>query len=85
MNERWKQKNKPPSLEARFDFESFSTLRDFLDDVAEVAEKLNHHPNISFGRSHASLIIYGQGEEIAEVDIALAEGVDECFHRFSND
>jgi hypothetical protein len=31
MNTRWKQKDKPGSLEARFEFDDFGTLRDFLD------------------------------------------------------
>ena len=81
MNTRWKQKDKPGSLEARFEFDDFGTLRDFLDKLAEVAEKLDHHPNISFGRSHASVIIYSQTESVGQIDIDLAEGIDECFQK----
>ncbi len=81
MNERWKQKKKPASLEARFDFESYETLRTFLDDLADVAEKLEHHPNVSFGKTHVSVIIYSTADELTDVDIALADGIDDCFHR----
>ncbi|BBP44120.1 4a-hydroxytetrahydrobiopterin dehydratase [Thiosulfativibrio zosterae] len=81
MNERWKMKKSPASLEARFEFSTFEKLRSFLDELAEQADLLNHHPNISFGRGHVSVIIYGQAAELQELDFALAHGIDEGFHR----
>ncbi|QBZ82869.1 Putative pterin-4-alpha-carbinolamine dehydratase [Hydrogenovibrio crunogenus] len=81
MNERWKLKKKPASLEARFEFNDFEKLRAFLDELAEQADLLDHHPNISFGRGHASVIIYSNSEELTEIDYALAKGIDEGFHR----
>lgn len=83
MNERWKQKDKPASAEARFEFDNFDTLRTFLDEVAEHAESLDHHPNISFGKSHASLIIYAKDESLSEVDFDLVNRIDESFHRIN--
>lgn len=84
MNARWKQKKSPASLEAKFEFEEYEVLRTFLDDLADVAEKLDHHPNLSFGRTHVSVIIYSTEDELRDVDTALAEGIDECFHRVTN-
>jgi pterin-4a-carbinolamine dehydratase len=81
VNERWKQKGRPVSLDTRFDFEDYDTLRLFLDDLADVSEKLDHHANISFGRTHVSVIIYSSSEELDDKDIALAEGIDESFQR----
>lgn len=81
MNERWKTKDKPASLEARFEFGDFQTLRSFLDDMAEQAETLNHHPNISFGRTHVSVIIYSNTNALNDTDLALASGIDACFDR----
>jgi len=82
MNERWKQKDKPASLEARFEFDSFENLRSFLDELAEHAESLDHHRNISFGRRHASVIIYAKDGSLGDVDFALVKGIDESFDRF---
>lgn len=79
MTERWKQKNNPPSLEARYEFESFDTLRTFLDDIADVAEKLEHHPNTSFAKSHVSVIIYSTSDELQDIDFALRDGIENCF------
>ena len=81
MNERWKQKKKPVSLDTRFDFDDYDRLRTFLDEVAEVSEKLDHHANISFARSHVSIIIYSSSDELNDLDIALADGIDACFER----
>lgn len=81
MNERWKLKDKPASMEARFEFESFEILRTFLDELAEQADRLEHHPNVSFGRGHVSVVIYAKGESLGEVDFNLATGIDEGFYR----
>lgn len=85
MNARWKQKKNPASLETKFNFDDYETLRTFLDDIADVAEKLNHHPtNLGFGRTHVSVIISSTDDELRDIDTALAEGIDECFHRVSS-
>ncbi|MDG4812005.1 4a-hydroxytetrahydrobiopterin dehydratase [Hydrogenovibrio sp. 3SP14C1] len=84
MNEKWKLKKQPASLEARFEFSSFDDLRTFLDEMAEQADLLDHHPNISFGRSHAAVIIYSKTEELNDVDFELVKGIDEAFLRVSN-
>lgn len=84
MNERWKTKKKPASLEARFEFDEFEVLRAFLDELAEHADHLEHHPNISFGRNHASVVIYSREAELQPIDYQLAEGIDEGYNRVTN-
>jgi 4a-hydroxytetrahydrobiopterin dehydratase len=81
VNPTWKQKTKPGSLENKFVFDEYEVLRAFLDDIAELSEKLDHHPNLSFGRTHVSVIIYSTEDELRDVDLALAEGIDECFEK----
>ena len=79
MSPAWKRKDKQGTLEAKFLFDSYDVLREFLDDVADVAENVGHHPNLSFGREHVSVIIYAQGEALSDTDFALANGIDEAF------
>lgn len=83
LSSAWKQKDRANTLEARFDFADFDVLRDFLDDVADVAENVGHHPNLSFGRDYASVIIYAQDQEkgLSETDFNLAQGIDEAFSK----
>lgn len=81
MSDFWKTKKRPPSLEARFEFNDYDSMRDFLDEVADVAEAKDHHPNISFSRSHASLVIYPKdGDKLSDFDFELSEAISECFN-----
>lgn len=81
MNDRWKLKKKPPSYEARFDFNEFETLRSFLDEVAEQAELVDHYPNISFTRSRVSVVVAAKSEELGELESSLVQGIDESYSK----
>lgn len=81
MNERWKSKKKPPALDARFNFEDFEVLRAFLDEIADDAERLEHHPNISFGRERVSVVIYSTSDELSDIDHQLANAIDDSYDR----
>lgn len=76
MTNKWRKKETPPLLEARFEFTEFRVLMSFLDSVAEVAEEMDHHPNISFSRQHASIVIYSKTEALNDTDFKLAESID---------
>ncbi|MDR9499862.1 MAG: 4a-hydroxytetrahydrobiopterin dehydratase [Hydrogenovibrio sp.] len=77
----WKVKQRPASMEAKFVFDSYDDLRAFLDEVAEQAEALSHHPNVSFGRDYASLVIYSEESELTDVDYQLADRIDAGFQK----
>ncbi|MCF6235503.1 MAG: 4a-hydroxytetrahydrobiopterin dehydratase [Gammaproteobacteria bacterium] len=76
MKSNWRKKEKPPLLEARFEFTEFRVLMSFLDSLAEVAEEMDHHPNISFSRQHVSVVIYSKTETLNDTDFKLAEEID---------
>lgn len=78
----WKQSRNGLSLEVKYIFEGYSTLRDFLDEVANVTEAENIHPNMSFGRDYASLIIHATGDGLSEAERALAEKIDLIYQQF---
>jgi pterin-4a-carbinolamine dehydratase len=78
----WKQSRNGLSLEVKYIFEGYSTLRDFLDEVANVTEAENIHPNMSFGRDYASLIIHAAGEGLSEAERALTEKIDLIYQQF---
>lgn len=75
MTVSWKESKNASSLEAKFVFESYEKLRDFLDGVAELTESFGIHPNISFGRDFASLIIYAQGDVLNDQERSLADEI----------
>ncbi len=81
MSDRWKSKKKPAALDARFNFDDFEALRAFLDEVAEEADRLDHHPNISFARDRVSIVIYSTSDEVSDIDYALAKAIDDGYDR----
>ncbi|WP_029933627.1 4a-hydroxytetrahydrobiopterin dehydratase [Thiomicrospira pelophila] len=72
MSLNWKESKNASSLEAKFVFEGYETLRDFLDEVAQITEEMEVHPNISFGRDYASLIIYAQDGTLSDKERDVA-------------
>lgn len=76
MSDNWRRKESPPLLEARFEFSEFRVLMNFLDSLAEVSEKMEHYPNISFSRQHASIVIYSTEKVLSAIDFKLAEEID---------
>jgi len=79
MDARWKERQKPGSLEAKFTFPDYATLREFLDQVADAAEAQGVQPNISFGKDYASVLIYAMQESLGDAEYALAESLDRCY------
>ncbi|AHF02029.1 hypothetical protein THIAE_09920 [Thiomicrospira aerophila AL3] len=75
MSGSWRENKNSTTLEAKFLFENYTALRDFLDEVAIVTETANLYPNISFGRDFASLIIYAAGDNLSAAEYKLAEDI----------
>lgn len=58
-------------------FPDFSAALSFVNEVGELAEAADHHPDITFGWGYAeiSLTTHDRGG-VTDVDIALAEKID---------
>jgi len=63
MSDNWKVRKRPARLERRFEFESYDDTRDFLDLAAELAEREDYYPDMSFGRTHVSITLKSEEEE----------------------
>jgi pterin-4a-carbinolamine dehydratase len=79
----WKNRNNNKMLEARFEFESYDKLRDFLDLLANKADEIEHHPNVSFGKDYASIAIYAKDEILNDIDFDLAKSINSAFDTIS--
>ncbi|UQB42446.1 4a-hydroxytetrahydrobiopterin dehydratase [Thiomicrospira microaerophila] len=78
----WKQSRTGTSLEVKYLFDGYSSLRDFLDEVANVTESIDIHPNMSFGRDYASLVIHAVGEDLSDAERDLAAKIDLIYQQF---
>ena len=60
-----------------FKFENFIESQNFTNKVGEIAEKENHHPDISFGWGYCSIKIFTHAiKGLAESDFILAAKID---------
>lgn len=72
----WRHTPKPPKIERRFTFDTYTQTSLFLDQLAELSKQDNYYPDLSFGRTHVHVTIHARDEnEIAPLDIAFAQRV----------
>jgi 4a-hydroxytetrahydrobiopterin dehydratase len=64
-------------LKKRFDFKNFAESLAFVNQVGEIAEAADHHPDITFGWGYAELrtTTHDRGG-VTDVDFALVEKID---------
>jgi pterin-4a-carbinolamine dehydratase len=79
MNEQWRERNRPPRLEKRYQFDCYDSLRDFLDRAADLSEREGYYPDIGFGRDYVNVTIHAEeGEtELADERHRFAQLLDE--------
>jgi 4a-hydroxytetrahydrobiopterin dehydratase len=73
----WSQR--PDALERDFEFDDFAGAMAFVNRVAEVAEELNHHPDIfihGWNKVRLTLAAHDAGG-LTDSDHALARRIDE--------
>lgn len=74
----WRRRQRPLRLERRVEFPDYDSLRDFLDQVADLSEETGIYPNQSFGRTYVNLTLFADDDssEISAAAEAFAERVD---------
>ncbi|MGV6826674.1 MAG: 4a-hydroxytetrahydrobiopterin dehydratase [bacterium] len=81
MSDEWRERDRPPRLERRYQFDSYDALRDFLDLAADLSEKEGYYPDMGFGRDYVNITIHvedGQSE-LADSQRKLASELDKLF------
>ena len=79
MNEQWFERSRPNTLERRYEFPDYRTLRDFLDRAAALSEQENLYPDMGFGRDYVNVTIHAaEGRDALESEQRrFAEKLDE--------
>jgi len=72
----WKEKNN--KLQKTFKFNNFNEAWEFMKQVAELAEKMNHHPwwSNEYSWVEIHLSTHDVGNSITEKDYQLAKLID---------
>lgn len=75
---------KPHALTRRFTFGSYRQTRAFLDELANVTERMEYHPNVSFGTSYVNITIDAiDGRTIGETELAFAGETNAVYERLA--
>ena len=77
-SQEWKERDRPPRLEKRYEFESYEALRAFLDDAADLSEEKGLFPDIGFGKTYANFTIHTEegGTELTDKQREFAQLLD---------
>jgi pterin-4a-carbinolamine dehydratase len=78
----WRRRQRPLRLERRLEFPDYDSLRDFLDQVADLSEQTGIYPNQSFGRTYVNFTLFAD-EDSGEIS-AAAEAFAERLDGFAN-
>ena len=66
------------TLRKRFEFANFAESLDFVNRVGQIAEAVDHHPDIAFGWGYAELRTTTHDRDgITDVDFALVKKIDQ--------
>ncbi len=58
--QQWQERNRPLRLQKRYEFDSYDSLRAFLDEAADLSEAKGLYPDIGFGTTHANFTIHAE-------------------------
>ena len=75
----WREKD--DKLTRSFEFKDFRTAMAFMNQVADVAEELNHHPWWSnvYNKVNIELTTHDAGNTVTDKDLKLARRIDELY------
>ena len=66
------------AIRAEWSFDNFSKAKSFVDQISELAEKENHHPDISFGWGYAKLLLTTHAiDGLSDNDFIMAAKINE--------
>ena len=68
---------RPPRLVKNYDFKDFEGALEFVNKIAEIAEEMNHHPNIQLEWGKVRIEIWTHAvDDLTEPDFILAKEID---------
>ncbi len=62
--DQWHERKRPVCLERRFEFDSYSATRNFLDRLGDYSEATQRFPDISFGRTYVNITLRPEDESV---------------------
>ena len=77
----WNEKDNPPRIERRFEFDNYSQTSLFMRDIDNLCKSRNIFPNISFGSQFVGITIFFEKAIISNKEKEFSKEIDEIFSR----
>ncbi len=77
----WYEKDNPPRIERRFEFENYSKTSLFMRDIDNLCKSRNIFPNISFGSQFVGITIFFEKANISKMENEFLKEIDNIFSK----
>jgi len=87
MSNQWQERIRPTRLERRYEFTDYNSLRNFLDEAAEVSEREGLFPDMGFGKDYVNITIHTdeKTDVLGDSQRRLADEYDALFVKQAKD
>lgn len=69
----WEVRERPPMLFRRFEFDSYTATRTFLDALEALSKEQGYYPDLSFATKHVNVTVQARdGKALAPIDYEFA-------------
>ena len=75
----WNKRESPLRIEKRFEFDEYSKISKFMENIDQLCKKKNIYPNISFGKNFVSLTIFIDNENTSNIAKDFSNQIDKYF------
>ena len=79
INESWSIERKSTGMTRRFNFDSYDETRRFLDDLADLSERVGYYPNLNFNRTQVNVSIESESGDLSAKEYEFAAQTDALF------
>ena len=75
----WNEKDNPPRIERRFEFENYSKTSLFMKDIDNLCKSTNIFPNISFRNKFVGITIIFERANISNEEKEFSMEINDIF------
>ena len=75
----WKERESPLRIEKRFEFNQYSKISKFIEEIEKLCKERDIYPNISFGRNFVSVSIFLDNKEISDKEKDFSKEIDKFY------
>ena len=72
----WETHKLPVGMSRRFEFGSYEETRRFLDDLADLSERMGYYPSLNFNRTQITVRIQAEEDELGRIEYGFAAETD---------